>query len=140
MTEHYIIISASIISLVVYLFMKTVYYLLYPISYKVEGELEKWTKVVSMGVVFSTSIYLTLALFDFKDSKQYELGYLAIFIIATLLLLNVIVTLNPIERYDQGVDMYQRSCCSGQNLMMTISFLFCFKVLELHHFLVATDN
>jgi hypothetical protein len=24
--------------------------------------------------------------------------------------------------------------------MMTISFLFCFKVLELHHFLVATDN
>ena len=23
---------------------------------------------------------------------------------------------------------------------MTISFLFCFKVLELHHFLVATEN
>ena len=139
-TEHYMIIFASIVSVIVYLFMKTIYYLLYPISYKVEGELEKWSKVVSMGYVFSTCVFLTLALFNFDDSKQYELGYLAIFIICTLLVLNVIVTLNPIERYDQGVDMYQRSCCSGKNLMMTISFLFCFKVLELHHFLVATDN
>jgi hypothetical protein len=69
MSENYFIITASIISLALFFLMKTIYYLLYPISYKVEAELEKWTKVVSMAVVFSTSAFLTLALFNFNDSR-----------------------------------------------------------------------
>ena len=62
---------------------------------------------------------------------------MTIFIICTLLVLNVLLTLNPIQR-DDADDMHSRSCCSAQNIMMTISVLFCLKVLELHNLLVAT--
>lgn len=68
-----------------------------------------------------------------------ELGYLTIFIITTLLILNVLLTLNPIQRAEAD-DMHTRSCCSSQNIMMTISVLFCLKVLELHNLLVATPE
>lgn len=51
--------------------------------------------------------------------------------------MNVLLTLNPIQR-DEADDMHSRSCCSAQNIMMTVSVLFCLKVLELHNLLVAT--
>jgi hypothetical protein len=120
-------------------FSKTAYYLFYSMSYTIESELNKWIKVANMTVIFIFSIFLTYSLFDHMDSKQYELGYLTIFIIFTLLVLNIIVTLNPISR-EQGVDLHQRSCCSSQNLMATMSFLFCFNILELHNIFVATPE
>jgi len=110
----------------------------YSMSYKVEYELNKWMKVANMIIIFPYSMILSYALFNHHDPKQYELGYLAIFIMSSLLVLNVVLTLNPIYK-DQGTDSYSRSCCSSQNLMMTISFLFCFKVMEIHHFLVASE-
>lgn len=79
-------------------FVKTAYYVFYSMSYSIESKLNKWIKIANMSVIFTFSIFLTYALFDHMDSKQYELGYLTIFIIITLLVLNIIVTLNPISR------------------------------------------
>ena len=125
--------------MVLWFFAKTIYYMFYSLSYKVECELNKWMKVANMCIVFPYSILMSYSLFNHFDPKQYELGYLTIFIMSTLFVLNVVLTLNPIYR-DYGSDKYSRSCCSGQNLMMTISFIFCFKVMEIHHFLAATDQ
>ena len=79
-----------------WLFAKTFYYLFYSISYNLESKLNKWIKVLNMVIIFGFSIIMTYALFNRKDAKQQELGYLTIFIIVTLLILNLIVTLNPI--------------------------------------------
>lgn len=136
---NYVMISISVGLLTVWFFIKTLYFMFYSISYRVEHELNKWVKVANMIIIFPYSMILSYALFNHHDPKQYELGYLTIFIISTLLVLNVVLTLNPIYK-DQGTDSYSRSCCSSQNLMMTISFLFCFKVMEIHHFLVATEH
>ena len=65
-----------------------------------------------MLVIFVNSMFVCYALFNHEDEKQYELGYLTIFIICTLLILNVLLTLNPIQR-EEADDMYSRSCCSG---------------------------
>jgi hypothetical protein len=108
-------------------------------SYSLESKLNKWIKVLNMVIIFGFSIIMTYALFNRKDSKQQELGYLTIFIIVTLLILNLIVTLNPIQRED-GIDLHQRSCCSSQNLMATLSFLSCFGILELHYSFAATNE
>lgn len=97
-TTNYFMISSTITMCAAWLFAKTGYYVFYPISYTLESKLNKWIKIANMSVIFSFSIFLTYALFDHFDSKQYELGYLTIFIILTLLVLNVIVTLNPIAR------------------------------------------
>lgn len=69
-------------------------------------------KVANMMIIFPYSIILSYNLFNHQDPKQYELGYLTIFIISTLLVLNVVLTLNPIYK-DQGTDSYSRSCCSS---------------------------
>ena len=90
-----------------------------------------------MLVIFLNAIFICFALFNRQDDKQHEMGYLAIFIICTLLILNVLLTLNPIQR-EEADDMYSRSCCSAQNIIMTVSVLFCLKVLELHNLIVAT--
>lgn len=111
----------------------------YSISYRVEYEFNKWIKIANMAVIFMYAIFFAYALFNHMDPRQYELGYLTIFIISTLLVLNVILTLNPIYR-EEGVDSYSRSCCSSQNLMMTISCIFCFQIMEIHHFLAATPE
>lgn len=120
-------------------FAKTGYYMFYAMSYKIEHTYNKWIKIANMLVIFINAIFICYALFNHQDEKQYELGYLTIFIICTLLILNVLLTLNPIQR-EEADDMYTRSCCSGQNIMMTVSVLFCLKVLELHNFLVASPQ
>ena len=91
-----VVISITIIMTLLWLFAKTTYYLFYSISYSLESILNKWIKVLNMVIIFGFSIIMTYALFNRKDSKQQELGYLTIFIIVTLLILNLIVTLNPI--------------------------------------------
>jgi len=95
--------SVALGLLVAWLFTKTIYYMFYVISYRVEHELNKWVKIANMTVIFIYSIFLSYALFNHFDQKQYELGYLTIFIMTTLLILNVILTLNPIHR-DEGTD------------------------------------
>lgn len=93
-----IVISATIGMTALWFFVKTAYYVFYSMSYSIESKLNKWIKIANMSVIFTFSIFLTYSLFDHMDSKQYELGYLTIFIIITLLVLNIIVTLNPISR------------------------------------------
>ena len=102
-------------------------------------KLNRWIKIANMLVIFINAIFICYALFNHRDEKQYELGYLTIFIISTLLILNVLLTLNPIQREEQE-DMHTRSCCSSQNIIMTISVLFCLNVLEIHNLLVATPQ
>jgi hypothetical protein len=121
-----------------FFFAKWAYYMFYCISYQTESELHKTVKIANQVMIFMHSIFLAYALFNHKDPKQHEFGYLTIFIIATLLVLNVVVTLNPITREDR-IDPLSRGCCSSQNLMPTISFMFCFWVFEIHRYLVATD-
>lgn len=77
-------------------FINTGYFIFYPISYKIECEFNKWIKIANMVVIFSYSIFVSNALFNHYDPKMLELGYLTIFIISTLMLLNLILTLNPI--------------------------------------------
>jgi hypothetical protein len=131
--------AVSLVLMICWFFAKTMYYMFYSMSYRTEHMLNKWIKIANMMVIFINASFLCYALFNHFDEKQYELGYLTIFIICTLLLLNVLLTLNPISREDAN-DMFARSCCSGQNIMMTISVLFCLKVLELHNLLVATPQ
>lgn len=130
--------SLSTLLISLWLFMKTGYYVFYSISYKVENELNKWIKVGNMAIIFMHTVFMVYSLFNHTDERQHELCYLAIFIIVTLLILNVIVALNPIMR-EEGIDLLDRSCCSSTNLMPTISCLFCFQVLELHHFFGASE-
>ena len=137
--HNFVLVSVSLLVITGWLLTKTVYYLFFCISYKVESELNKFVKIANQVLIFMHSILLTAALVNFKDPKQQELGYLTIFIISTLMALNVVVTLNPISR-EERVDLHARSCCSSVNIMPTISFLFCLQVLELHHFLVATEE
>jgi hypothetical protein len=82
-------------------FTKTIYYMFYSMSYKTECELNKWVKVANMFIVFPYAIFMSYSLFNHFDPKQYELGYLTIFIMSTLFVLNVVLTLNPIYR-DNG--------------------------------------
>mgnify|MGYP006893774551 CR=1 FL=1 len=91
-----VVISVTISMTALWLFAKTTYYLFYSMSYSLESKLNKWMKVLNMVIIFGFSIIMTYALFNRKDNKQQELGYLTIFIIVTLLILNLIVTLNPI--------------------------------------------
>lgn len=100
---HFVICSIALGLMVGWFLTKSAYYIFYPISYKVEYELNKWSKISNMILIFVYSIFLSYALFNHHDPKQYELGYLTIFIFSTLLILNVILTLNPIRR-DEGVD------------------------------------
>ena len=134
----FIITSIALSLMVAWFFAKTGYHMFYSISYKVEYEFNKWIKIANMCVIFMYSIFFSYALFNHTDARQYELGYLTIFILSTLLVLNIILTLNPIYR-EEGANQ-SRSCCSSSNLMMTISCIFCFKIMELHHFLVATPE
>jgi len=90
--------SISVGLLTVWFFTKTIYFMFYSISYKVEHELNKWMKVANMIIIFPYSMILSYALFNHHDPKQYELGYLTIFIMSTLLVLNVVLTLNPIYK------------------------------------------
>lgn len=107
-------------------FVKTVYNVFYCMSYKVESQLNRMNKVANQIFLFVHTILLTYALFNHNDKKQYEFGNLSIFVVITLMFLNIIVTLNPIIREDR-VDLRQRSsCCSGTNIMQTISIVFCF--------------
>jgi hypothetical protein len=139
LSSTHVTISASLLLIASWLLMKTFYYLFYCISYKAESDMNRLVKIFNQILIFSHSIFLTYSLFNHLNAKQYELGYLTIFIICTLFVLNVVVTLNPISRED-SVDLNARGCCSSNNIMPTISFLFCFQVLELHHFLAATEE
>jgi len=108
-------------------------------SYSIERELNKLVKLANQAVIFIHSIFLTYALINHTDEKQCEFGYLTIFIIAILMVLNIVVTLNPISK-EERIDLHARGCCSSSNMMPTISFMFCLQVLELHHYLAATDQ
>ena len=125
--------------MILYLFLRTGYQMFYSLSYSFENKYNRWIKIGSMVVIFVNAIFLSYALFNQKDEKQYELCYLTIFIICTLLLINILLTLNPIMKEDAS-DLDSRSCCSSQNIMMTVSVLFCLKVFELHNYIVATDS
>jgi len=109
---NFVMTSIALGLMVAWFFIKTGYYMFYSISYKVEYEFNKWIKIANMAVIFMYSIFFAYSLFNHTDPKQYELGYLTIFIISTLLVLNVILTLNPIYR-EEGVDSYSRSCCAS---------------------------
>lgn len=102
-----------------------VYYVFYCMSYRVENKLNKMVKVANQTLIFTHTIFLICVLFNHADSKQNEFGYLTIFVVITLFVLNVIVTLNPIQRED-NIDVHNRGCCSSNNIMPTISFIFCF--------------
>jgi hypothetical protein len=84
--------------LAAWFFFKTCYHMFYSMSYRTESELNKWIKVANMFVVFPYFIFMSYSLFNHLDPKQYELGYLTIFIMTTLFVLNVVLTLNPIYR------------------------------------------
>ncbi len=65
------------------------------------------------------------------------------FIIGILLALNLLLLLNPIARSDEeslSSEMYSRSLCTSQNIMMIISVIFCISVLEIYHFLLASSD
>lgn len=111
-TAHKVMIQCSTIMMIIWFFAKTGYYMFYAMGYKVEHNYNRWIKIANMVIIFINSIFICYALFNHSDEKQYELGYLTIFIISTLLILNVLLTLNPIQR-EEADDMHSRSCCSG---------------------------
>lgn len=84
--------------------MNMVYYVFYCISYSTESSLNRAAKISNQLLIFGHTILLTLALFNHADPKQKELGYLTIFIVVTLTVLNAVVTLNPIQR-EESVDI-----------------------------------
>eukprot|EP00356_Strombidium_inclinatum_P004007 CAMPEP_0170496638 /NCGR_PEP_ID=MMETSP0208-20121228/22276_1 /TAXON_ID=197538 /ORGANISM="Strombidium inclinatum, Strain S3" /LENGTH=110 /DNA_ID=CAMNT_0010773239 /DNA_START=1341 /DNA_END=1673 /DNA_ORIENTATION=+ len=109
-------------------------------SYKTEQELNRYAKVGSILILFSSAIVLVYSLFNHFDPKQYELGYLTIFIISTLMVLNVVLTLNPIARDDTHNAHDRQSCCSNQNLLLSISCVFVLQILEVHNLMAATPE
>lgn len=135
--------------MITWFFAQTIYFTFYPISYKVEGLLNRQIKIINTLLIFANSIFFSIILYnnniDLDENKRnqkisIEMGYLTIFIMCTLIVLNVILILNPIHRDGELIDIYQRSCCSSQNLIMTISVLFCLQVIEIHHLFFSTHQ
>ena len=67
--EDSFVMMVAVGLLVGWFFTKTVYFMFYSMSYKIECELNKWVKVANMCIVFPYSILMSYSLFDHLDPK-----------------------------------------------------------------------
>lgn len=122
-----------------YFAAKLVYHTFYAMSYKVESQLSKTSKLASLVALFGSAISLCLIMMDHRDPKQSELGFLLIFVLGLLFLLNSVLTLNPLQR-EASAPQNRRSCCKGSSLLLTISVVVILMVMELHYLTKASPD
>jgi len=67
-------------------------------SYKVEERLNKWVSIANIGVILAYCLLFTHSLINYNEPLQVEFGYITAYALLALLILNIIVIFNPLQR------------------------------------------